>query len=191
MTLQGAIMSELTQKALATSLKELLETKPLDKIRVKEITDKCGVNRQTFYYHFTDIFDLVEWIYQKETAKAIADNKTYDTWQQGFKGLMEWAIENKSFVLNIYNSISRDYLENYLYSQTFRLLYAVINDKAQNIISEESKVFIADFYKFSFVGLALQWIGAGMKQNPDEIIRKLDKMIHGDITEAIERFRAA
>ena len=62
-------MSLLTEKALAASLKKLLEKKTLDKITVKDITDDCGVNRQTFYYHFHDVYDLVEWIFTEEAKK--------------------------------------------------------------------------------------------------------------------------
>ena len=59
-------MSELTKKALAVSLKKLLSKKELSKITISNITDECGVNRQTFYYHFKDIYDLLEWIYKNE-----------------------------------------------------------------------------------------------------------------------------
>ena len=57
-------MSEITKKALAETLKKLLSKNKLNKITIKEITEDCGVNRQTFYYHFKDIYDLLEWIYK-------------------------------------------------------------------------------------------------------------------------------
>ena len=57
-------MSQITKKAMASSLKKLLETKTLSKITVSDITDDCEINRHTFYYHFQDIYDLVEWIYR-------------------------------------------------------------------------------------------------------------------------------
>ena len=54
-------MSQMTKRALVASLKDLLAEKPLDKITVTDLTEHCGVNRMTFYYHFKDIYDLVEW----------------------------------------------------------------------------------------------------------------------------------
>lgn len=48
-------MSELTKRAIQESFKKLLSNQPLDKITVKNITDDCGVNRNTFYYHYSDI----------------------------------------------------------------------------------------------------------------------------------------
>ena len=62
-------MSEITKKALAESLKKLLSKNKLNKITIKEITEDCGVNRQTFYYHFKDIYDLLEWIYKNEVIQ--------------------------------------------------------------------------------------------------------------------------
>ena len=77
-------MSQITKRALEQSLKNLLLQKPLTKITVSDITDDCGVNRMTFYYHFKDIYDLIEWSFLEDAKRALEQNKTYDTWQQGF-----------------------------------------------------------------------------------------------------------
>ena len=76
-------MSQTTKRALAQSLKKLLQTKPLSKITINDIAEDCGVSRMTFYYHFADIYDLVEWTCQEDASVALAGNKTYSTWQQG------------------------------------------------------------------------------------------------------------
>ena len=89
-------MSQVTKRALEASLKNLLLQKPLSKITISDITEDCGINRMTFYYHFKDIYDLVEWSCQEDASKALAGNKTYETWQQGFlqlfKAVQEQAI---------------------------------------------------------------------------------------------------
>ena len=77
-------MAQTTKKALAASLKHLLLQKPLNKITISDIARDCGINRMTFYYHFKDIYDLVEWMCIDESAKALEGKKEYDTWQQGF-----------------------------------------------------------------------------------------------------------
>ena len=64
-------MSQTTKRALAASLEKLLAKKPLDKITVIDIVEDCEVNRQTFYYHFRDIYDLLEWTLLNETSKAL------------------------------------------------------------------------------------------------------------------------
>ena len=92
-------MSEITKKALATSLKKLVSKKELSKITVVDITKDCGVNRQTFYYHFKDINDLMEWIYTNEVIQEIEEKhkNTYQTWQQGFYYIFEYVSKNKGF----------------------------------------------------------------------------------------------
>ncbi len=68
-------MSQMTKRALVASLKELMAEKPLDKITVTDLTEHCGVNRMTFYYHFKDIYDLVEWACIEDATRALAGQK--------------------------------------------------------------------------------------------------------------------
>lgn len=183
-------MAQTTKRALAASLKHLLLSKPLDKIRVIDIVEDCEVNRQTFYYHFKDIYDLVEWMYVSEATKALNGNKTYETWQQGYEHIFEYVKENKVFVINTYHSMSREVLERYLYGETYQLLIGVVNEQAEGMdVRDEDKAFIAHFYKYAFVGLMLEWIGSGMKTNPGEIIQNLNILIQGDIKKALEKYQ--
>lgn len=183
-------MAQTTKKALALSLKKMLEKKTLDKITVIDIVEDCEVNRQTFYYHFRDIYDLVEWICTNEAAKALDGKKTYDTWQQGLLQIFEYVLKNKAFVTSVYHSIKREQLENYLFNVTYTLLIGVIEEKAATMsIRDDDKSFIADFYKYAFVGLMLDWIAKGMKEEPSAIVDRLSILIQGDIFFALEKFK--
>ncbi len=183
-------MSQTTKRALEASLKRMLLQKPLDKITISDIAEDCGINRMTFYYHFKDIYDLVEWTCIEDAAKALDGKKTYDTWQQGFLQIFQAVSENKPFILNVYHSVSREQIELYLYKLTYHLLIGVVEEKAAGIeVREEDKKFIADFYKYAFVGLMLDWIKNGMKEAPQQIIDRLDTLIHGDIARALNKFR--
>ena len=92
-------MSVLTKKALVDSFGKILAKKPFSKITVSDITNECGVSRMTFYYHFKDIYDLLEWTFETQLEKAIQGNYTYDTWQKGFLNVFYFALERKSFIL--------------------------------------------------------------------------------------------
>ncbi len=184
-------MSQITKKALEASLKEMLLKKPLDKITISDISENCGISRMAFYYHFKDIYDLVEWSCIEDADKALEGKKTYDTWQQGFLQIFEAVIENKPFIMNVYHSVSREQVEIYLYKVTYDLLIGVVNEQAEGIkVSEEDKKFIADIYKYAFVGIMLDWIRNGMKEDPGFIIERLDKAIHGTISNALNNFKA-
>lgn len=183
-------MSQTTKRALEASLKNLLLKKPLNKITVGDIAEDCGVNRMTFYYHFKDIYDLVEWSCEEDAAKALEGNKTYDTWQKGFLNIFHAVQENKPFIVNVYRSVSREQVELYLYKVTYGLLIGVVNEKVEGMtVREEDKRFIADFYKYAFVGIMLNWIKGDMKEEPQQIIDRLSTLISGDITRALNKFR--
>ena len=183
-------MSQVTKRALEASLKNLLLQKPLSKITISDITEDCGINRMTFYYHFKDIYDLVEWSCQEDASKALAGNKTYETWQQGFLQLFKAVQDNKPFIMNVYHSVSREQVENYLYQLTYDLLEGVVEEQAAGMsVRPEDKAFIANVYKYAFVGLMLDWIKHDMKGEPKQIIDRLDRVIHGSIAAALGRFR--
>ena len=71
-------MSQVTKRALEQSLKNLLLKKPLTKITVNDIAEDCGINRMTFYYHFKDIYDLVDWIMVEDAQQAMEGRKDID-----------------------------------------------------------------------------------------------------------------
>jgi probable dihydroxyacetone kinase regulator len=180
-------MSQVTKRALEASLKNLLLKKPLNKITINDIAEDCGINRMTFYYHFKDIYDLVEWSCREDAAKALAGKKTYNTWQEGFWQIFEAVQDNKPFIMNVYHSVSREQVEIYLYELTYNLLIGVVEEEAAGMnVRDEDKKFIADFYKFAFVGLMLDWIRNDMKEEPNVIIERLGVLMHGNITKALE-----
>lgn len=183
-------MSQTTKRALEASLKKLLLKKPINKITITDITDDCGVNRMTFYYHFTDIYDLARWACLEDAAQAIADNKTYETWQQGFLNIFNAVSENKPLIMNVYRALDREQVENYLNTQTQGLLLGVIEERAKGmVISEKDKLFIADFFKYAFNGIMLNWIADGMREDPRYIVDRVSALIQGDIAHALNSFR--
>lgn len=129
-----------TKKALADSLKDLLRTRPLSKITVADITDGCGINRMTFYYHFRDVYDLIEWIFVQEGSMAFKGRTGHETWQDGFCDLCRYVLENRSFFVNVCNSIGREQAENYLYRVTYSILRSAVDELAGDMpIGEEEK----------------------------------------------------
>jgi probable dihydroxyacetone kinase regulator len=184
-------MTQITKKALAASLKKLLTQKTLGKITVIDIAKDCGVNRQTFYYHFHDIYDLVEWTFLNEAAHALGSSKTYETWQQGFLKIFNYILENKALIKNLYHSAGREPLVRYLYRETHHLLMDVVREKAGGLpVREGELAFIAHFYKYAFAGILLEWVRAGMMQEPADVIEKLSVLIQGNMEAALERYSA-
>ena len=183
-------MSSITEQALEHALKSLLLKKPFHKITINDITEECGVSRMTFYYHFKDIYDLVEWACMEDAAKALANKKTYDTWQQGFIQIFHAVRENKVFVMNVYRCVSREQVEKYLVPLTDQLIMGVIAERSAGMtVREEDKQFIAQVHSYSFVGLMLDWIKDDMREDPEEIVSRLATLIKGSMAAALARFQ--
>ena len=183
-------MSQITKRALEQSLKNLLQQKPLSKITISDITEDCGISRMTFYYHFKDIYDLVEWACAEDAARALQNKKTYDTWQQGFVQIFHAVRENKVFVMNVYRCVNREQVEKYLVPLTDQLIMGVITERAAGMtVREADQQFIAQVYSYAFVGIMLDWIRDDMRADPEELVNQLAMVIHGGITQALERFR--
>ena len=140
-------------------MKKLLLEKPLNKITINDITEDCGVNRMTFYYHFKDIYDLVDWILAEDAAKAMEGRRGFGTWSEAYLDVLHQLQDNKTLVLNVYRSVGREQVEQYLY----RLLDPILKDFADRechdiTVQDADKQFVVDFYKYALVGMTLEWI---------------------------------
>lgn len=182
-------MPNTTKKALEASLKKLLLHKKIDKITINDLTEDCGISRMSFYYHFKDIYDLVEWVCVEDGKQALQGKKTYDTWQEGMQQVFEAVLENKPFIQNVYSAVSREKIEAYLYKITYHLIADVVEEKCVDAeLAEEDKAFIAEFYKYGFVGIMLDWISRGMKDDYKMLVERMSITLRGNITHSIQNF---
>ena len=183
-------MANTTKLALEASLKELLRTKSIDRITINDLTEHCGISRMTFYYHFKDIYDLVEWACVEDGKRALQGKKTYDTWLEGIAQIFEAVLENKPFIMNVYHCVSREQVEKYLTPLTDNLLLGVIAEFSEGmVVREEDKEFIAQVYSYCFIGIMIDWIKDGMKQDPETLVERFTLVIQDDILMALNRFR--
>ena len=166
------LVAQTTKRALEASLKKLLVQKPLNKITINDITEDCGVNRMTFYYHFKDIYDLVDWIMVEDAQQAMEGRKDIDDWDKAFLDVLLKIQENKLLVLNVYRSVSQEQVEQYI------------------SIQDEDKQFVIDFFKYALVGMVLEWIRKDMKTDPVLLTQRLNKLLHGGIRRTLLKFQA-
>ena len=186
-----SIMTEMTKDLLADSLKNLMKKKPLNKITVQEIVNSCTLNRRTFYYHFKDIYDLLEWIYKKEAVAELQKHANYNTWQEGVLNLFLYIQDNKEMCLCAFHSLGRAHLENFLYSVTYQLVQHVVDTQTgERHIDEKYKHFLANFYTIAFLGLVIQWMQNGMKEQPEKVTEDLSITVRGSLLNALEQYEA-
>ncbi len=179
-------MSSLTtKKAISYALKDLLKERPFNKITVNDIAKNCNINRQTFYYHFIDKEDLIEWICKEEMSGVLEKQKEDIPWQEKFLAVFMLMQKEKVFVTNIYHSVSLEILRQNLYRLVYPIIYKEIDkiSKADNLL-EQDKVFITDFYKYAFVAIVLEWIKNDMVEEPQIIVGKVSNLVTGTIKHA-------
>lgn len=181
-------MSDITKHALAASLKKLLAQKPIDKITVKDIVEDCGVNRHTFYYHFQDIYELIEWFCYDEAENILGTHKTFDTWKDGFHDLYAYLHQNKDIVMNAYNSNYRNYLDKYICSLVRPYILEFLHIQGEGMdISDEKMDFIADTYTFGIVSVAMDWIANDLSARYDNSMNFFLDLLDGSMKRTLEK----
>lgn len=182
------LVAQTTKRALEASLKKLLVQKPLNKITINDITEDCGVNRMTFYYHFKDIYDLVDWILTEDAVKAMEGRQSFDTWTEAFLEILHQIRDNKTLVLNVYRSVGREQVEQYLYKLLDPMLKEFADRECRDItVQDDDKQFVVDFYKYALVGVVLEWIRRDMKTEPAVMVERMGRMLQGDLRRALCR----
>lgn len=182
-------MAQTTKRALGSSLKKLLRERSLDHITVKDLVEDCEVNRQTFYYHFQDLYDLLRWVFEEEAKQVVADQKDAETWREGYLRAFQYARENRGMVLHVYRSNAREHLDRCLNSMVHDMLLGVVKESTAGLaVTEEDKEFLANFYRYAFVGLIMDWIAHDMRREPEEIVSRAAKLMEGEFRRAMERF---
>lgn len=175
-------MSNLAKKSLAQALKKKIKEKELSKITIKELTDECGLKRQTFYYHFNDIYELVKWLYTNELIEEIKVDDNYESWQKCYACIFDYVKNNKQLILKTYNSIAREYFLSFLNKETNIFITKIIDEKTESKkVKDDTKVFLSNFYKNALIGCIKDWIEQGMKEDPNDLIIKVDCILDGNI----------
>ena len=161
-----------TKQAMYHALKKLITTKSINKITIKDITDTCGLNRQTFYYHFKDIYDLLEWSFQEEFRfiDSYLQKPEY-TWEEIFAGSVKYISQNKYICQCIVCGLARDQLILSLHNSIYEIVRKIIlHSLPQNQIPEKYLDFTARFYTYALSNYLFDWVKNGMLETPEEVI---------------------
>ena len=150
--------------------------------------DGCGVNRNTFYYYFQDLPDLVETITKEEAQRVIQLYPAIDSIEQCLDALIGFALENRKAVLHIYNSVNRDLYERYQW-RVCRYVVEVYLDgvlKERNI-TEQDRQLLIDYLQCICFGFVIGWLESGMKEGIRERFARIYELKHGDLERMISR----
>lgn len=158
-------MANFTKKAIKDTFISLLKIKPFNQITVKDIVDECGVNRNTFYYHYEDINDLLENVINEETNILLKKYPTIDSIDTAIEVAIKYVLENKKTILNIYNHLDRNIYERFIMNTCEYTVSSLINSITKELnIDEKNKKFLINFVKCQFFGFCIDWLSRNLDE---------------------------
>lgn len=170
--------SQETKRILSNALKELMTKKNLEKISIREITELAGVNRQTFYYHFEDIYDLLKWTLQQEAITLIDVHENAKFWQEGLLQLIYYLDKNREFCLCALKSLGYEHLKRFFYSDINNIVHRIVYDFGEKYESDEEYLsFLTHLFTLSLGAIITSWLKGEMDYTPEELIDMIDLFI--------------
>lgn len=172
--------SDQTKHALAAALKELIAQKPIDKITIHDITERCGIRRQNFYYHFEDVYDLMRWMFQEEAMSLLRQHEGTLLWQEGLLQLFRYIEENKAVCLCALRSVGREHLKRFFETDIHAIIHRTVEQFGHEVgaisasVTESDVELVTHFYVVALTGMLESWLLGEIDRTPEELIRSAD-----------------
>ncbi|MDD7542879.1 MAG: TetR/AcrR family transcriptional regulator [Peptoniphilaceae bacterium] len=167
-------MANFTKKAIRDSFIQLLNEKPLSRITVRDIVEDCNVNRNTFYYYYQDIPQLLESVIDEEAERIIREHPSMESIEECLTTAIEFIQQNRRAVLHIFQSSNRDIYEQY----QWRVCNHVVTTYIDRIfhgrsVSPDDRRLIIDYTMCLCFGFIYAWLDSGMQ---DDIVSRFHRM---------------
>ncbi len=169
--------ANITKQALAASLRDLMEEVPFDKINVAQICERCGMNRKSFYYHFKDKYDLVNWIFDTEIISLVSASSSSETYHERYdliEKVFGYFYENRNFyrkALQIkgQNSFPDHFAESIHPILKSRLTYLIGNAQVDE--------FAIDFFNDAVLCTLKRWLLAKDCMPPEQFVFQIERLV--------------
>ena len=175
--------SDQTKRALASALKELMAQKPFDKITIHDLTERCGIRRQNFYYHFEDVYDLLRWTFQEEALTLLARHDGALLWQEGLLQLFHYIEDNRAVCLCALRSVGRDHLKRFFESDIHTIIHRTVEQIGREIgaaqagVTEDDIALMTHVLVVSYVAIIESWLLGEIDRTPEELVSFADRML--------------
>lgn len=170
-------MANFTRQAIKSSFLKLLSEQPLNKISVRSIVEDCGVNRNSFYYHFQDIPELIREIVTDNLNAIIQKYNKISSFDECVSIVLHFAQENRKIIMYVYSSVERSLYEKSMLDLceyiASRYLNTVLDDKS---VPEREHAALVRFFRCELYGLLAEWIACGMKDTDPDKNRSLSEL---------------
>lgn len=181
-------MAGFTKKAIRDSFVKLLNEKPFSQITIRDIVDDCGVNRNTFYYYFQDLPQLVETIVNEDADRIIREYSTVDSIEECLDAIIGFALQNRRAVMHIYHSVNRDIYEQYQWRVCRHVVSTFVDGLlADRNVSEDDRDLLINYLKCVCFGVVIGWLETGMEEDIKARFHRMSELKQGELDRMIER----
>ncbi|MCD7920015.1 MAG: TetR/AcrR family transcriptional regulator [Clostridiales bacterium] len=181
--------SQQTKLRFAEALKAQLRQKPLTKITVSELVTACGLNRKTFYYHFTDIYDLLRWMLERETMEAVRQYDLLVEYEEAILYVLDYIEKNEPILQNICHNGGREQLKDFFFANFVGIYRQVIEQVAERnhlSLSPEFLLLQSHFYAEAVAGLMLEWIEKQIVMERKQAVLYINAILRASIPATLE-----
>lgn len=179
-------MTCFTKKAILSAFQDLLQEKSFDKITVSAVVARCGISPNTFYYHFSDIYDLLDQWLEAQAASLRAQTIDMPALSQKLKFILHTLQEHPSLVYHISDSLSRERLERYVFTSLEKQFYDyVVLATAELPVTEEMRRMLAGFFCYSLLGFILRFLWMKMDADIDSSVDALEQLFQATLASYI------
>lgn len=185
-------MPNFTRRAIQETFLSLLDERPLSSITVKDIVEACGINRNSFYYHYRDLPDLVEEILREEAERIIGRGGAVTSVTECYDAVIDFASHRRRAIMHIYRSVSRDVFERYLMDVSEFFIRQYLSSLPDEVeIPAESCELLTNYYSCLCFGLVLRWLSDGMPEDKAASIRRIFELEEKNAAELARLIGAA
>lgn len=150
--------------------------------------EECQITRRTFYYHYSDLYELLDTILRRETERALDEFETTGSWEECMITASRFAREHKRAVYHIYTSSHRLELEKHVDRISGEMMHSYVEAQAHGLrVSEADKKLVCDLYRFGITDIFYEWLENGMKEDLEAQIRRLSLLFTGNIRASLSR----
>lgn len=183
-------MAQYTKKAILQTFQEMLEKMPFDKITVSAIVSNCEISSNTFYYHYQDIYDLLDtWLSIKK--EKYRENAALGTrWQDIAKAMLHDLKSHSEIVYHLFDSLSRERIERYIFESTDDTFYRLLcRETAGAAVPEQELRAIAEYNSYSFLGFLLKFLWNRMDGDIDAGTERIGFIFESSIQWLKEKYK--
>lgn len=182
-------MKNHTKKLIADTFTKMLISMPIGKITVTKLVEECGVNRQTFYYYFNDIYDLMEYSLMDKIEEFLANEEGGADWQGSVGRLIDFFTQNRKLVLHGYDAQNRTQYELFLQRNLFKTFFKFAENYSKYDRLPEGKAeFVSRMFSIMTTGLLIEWIEKGLPDRQVIVIDDFFTMLNGEFEHCLSKF---